>query len=552
MLFIHVIRYCPEARKGEYTSAELHANILNLPIGGNMSENAAIVAAKTKKSPKRILIIALSAMVLLLVYGAGFILLPVTILTNVRDRDCSAVLSWNKIYISLYPRFIQDGTLAAPAGECVAYLSAASQEENGMWQEAYDAYQGYSITYPGGMYSKEAHEHAARMLMNIVEDQIEAEKYGDVITNLNRIVSEYSDTSPSAEAWTLFPTAYTSWGTELREAGSFDVSERIFHDFETWIQTNQKTDLQVEAQRGLAQTFLAWGLNLQSQKQYEDALVKFDQAMAVDQQAQFDTTPQAKSGQRKVYVEWGKELLAQNQYDEAVAKFQLAASHAEGKNDDGAADALANGHIQWAQDLSTNEDFLAALEHLKTARETALSDDMKKSVEAAFGETYLAFSKSTGSQARRAMKDALKTVCEKQKVPDLPIFGLNKGSIRAGFYELEDPALKDLVASTPGEIHYMVCLDVEKRTIDSSLFGIEITTPDGKWGVIRVPQYRVKILWNIGLRKTDTGKEVEAQTFEGGAPPPFPDKLRELGNGIFEGTPPDIHVVLKWLQSVIR
>jgi hypothetical protein len=64
-----------------------------------------------------------------------------------------------------------------------------------------------------------------------------------------------------------------------------------------------------------------------------------------------------------------------------------------------------------------------------------------------------------------------------------------------------------------------VCIDVETRTIDSSLFNIEITTPDRKWGMIRVPQYRVQIFWNISLRKSNTSENVEIMTFEGGTPP---------------------------------
>jgi len=516
-----------------------------------MTENFAIAAENPKKSYQKIIIIALTVMVLLLVYGAGFIGFPVAILTNVRNRNCDAVLSWNRVYSSIYPSGIQDQTLSAPVGECAAYVSAVSKEEDSKWQEAFDAYQGYSNTYPGGMFSKETHEHAAQMLMKIIDDQIDAEKYGDVITNLNRIVSEYSDTSSASEAWTLFPTIYTSWGTDLRDAGSFDVSERIFHDFETWIQTNQKTDLQVEAQRGLAQTFLAWGLSLQSQKQYEDALTKFDQALAVDPQSQFESTTQVKSAQRKVYVEWGNELLAQNQYDTAVAKFQLAFSHADGKNDDGAADALSNGHIQWANDLSGKEDFLAALEHLKTAKETALSDDMKKSVDAAFGDTYLAFSKSSGPQARRAMRDALMTVCEKHKAPDLPIFGLNKEVIRFGVFGFEEKLPENVTAKTPGEMHYVACVEVQRETIASNDIAryYRLLGGDQVYVTFKFYRYRVQVNWNISLRKSNTGEEVAARLFKGALPPNFP---KEWVEATYEGAPPTMDTILEWLQSVIK
>jgi hypothetical protein len=241
--------------------------------------------------------------------------------------------------------------------------------------------------------------------------------------------------------------------------------------------------------------------------------------------------------------------LGQRDFSGAIEKFKLALSKADGNNDDGANDALVNGQIQWAKDFSAKEDFQAALEHLQTAKETALSEAAKKSVDNAYQDTYLAFSKSTGPQARRAMKDALKTVCEKHKAPDLPIFGLSKESIRFGIYGVEEKLPENLAATTPGEMHYIACIDVENKVIDSRYKKSIVLRVSRGYFYTYIHQMRAQIIWNVILLKTDTMKNVGVTTLTGDTPPPFPE-----GNdngGIFYGTSP-IDDLAEWLQSVIK
>src|SRR5262245_13684864 len=116
-----------------------------------MSENVA-VPLSPKKPRTRMLVIGLSALILLLIYGAGVIVLPITILYNVQNRHCNSVLSLDGIYTKLYPAFLRDETVPAPVKECKAYTRALSNEEKELWPEAYAGYQDYSSTYPKGMY----------------------------------------------------------------------------------------------------------------------------------------------------------------------------------------------------------------------------------------------------------------------------------------------------------------------------------------------------------------------------------------------------------------
>ena len=509
-----------------------------------------IIQTPARSPRSRIIVltaVVLSVLFLFLIYGAGVIGLPVLILSNHQKRNCDSVLTLDKVYTSLYPGFIEDKTLLAPVKECEAYVSAVAKEANESWREAYDAYQDYSSTYPSGLYVTEAHQRSAAALLNLAQDQIEQESYEDALANLNRIVASYSDTAVISDAWDLFPDVYTPWGASLREAGDFARSEQVLNEFSTWSLTNRQNEAATEAQRELVQTYLAWGLDLKSQSQFESALAKFELAISVDPQSQFDSAAKVKAGQISAYIDWGNDLLRQAQFPVAVEKFELALSKSGGTNDEGAGDALANGQIQWAHQLSAEEDFQGALEHLEPAKEAAVSETMPKSVETALQDTYLAFSKSSGPQARRAMKEVLKTVCEDQEAPDLPIFGLDKDSIRFAIYGVDEKLPETLTAKTPGEMHYIACVTTDNQTVEKRLHKNIVL----QFGRIQyytlVDQFRVQVIWDVRLLQTDTSEGVAEETFKGAQPPPF----AENAGNYFYGPAP-MEEFTAWLESVVK
>ena len=492
-----------------------------------------------------IIAVVLSILLLFLVYGAGVIGLPLLILSNYQNRNCDSALTLDKVYTSLYPGFIEDATLVAPVQECEAYVSAVAKEAEGSWREAYDAYQVYASTYPNGLYVTEAHQHSAAALLHLAQDQIQQESYEDALANLSLIVASFSDTAVITEAWNLFPDVYTPWGAGLREAGDFAKSEQVLNEFRTWSLTNQQNDAATASQRELAQTYLAWGLDLQSQAQFESAIAKFDLAAAADPQSQFDSAAKVKAGQISAYIDWGNDLLGQAQFPVAIEKFELAVSTSGETNDGSAGDALANGQIQWAHKLSVDEDFQGALEHLEPAKEAAVSETMTKSVETALQDTYLAFSKSSGPQARRAMKEVLKTVCEDQDAPELPIFGLNKDSVRFAIYGVEEKLPENLTAKTPGEMHYIACVTTDNQTVEKRVHKNIVL----QWGRAQfytlVDQFRVQVIWDVRLLQTDTSKSVAEETFKGAQPPPFAENA---GNYFYGEAPLDEFAA--WLESI--
>ena len=55
----------------------------------------------TPKSRLKIVLLVLSLLLLLLVYGAGMLALPALILTNYQSKNCDSVLTLDKIYTHL-------------------------------------------------------------------------------------------------------------------------------------------------------------------------------------------------------------------------------------------------------------------------------------------------------------------------------------------------------------------------------------------------------------------------------------------------------------------
>ena len=511
-----------------------------------MSENP-VSPINIKKLNTRWLTFGLPILALLLIYGAGIILMPVAVLKNYQARDCADVLSLYKIYTSLYPSFVEDPSLSPFAEECGSYLSATSAESKEIGREVYDAYQAYLSAYPNGLYAQEARERSGVALLNIANDQVEQKQYDAALATLNQIVSGYAELPTATEAWNLIPAVYSASGTDLRDADNFEQAERVFSDFQGWAQSNQKPEHVSHAKSELAQTYLKWGLSYLDQKQFEDALAKLDLAVAADPQSQLDSAAQVKASQRQVYIDWGNDLLEQSNFEVAIQKFEIAISKAD-PNENDATDALANGYIRWASDLQTKEDFRGALKELEIAQKTAVTEGMKQSVKAAFQEAYLAFSNSSGPQARQAMKEALKAVCGKHKAPDVPIFGLNKDLIQFGIYGVDDKLPENLVADTPGEMHYVACVETANQTVETRIKGQIVLQTSRGYYYVRVQQFRVQVLWDINLLQTDTGKSMAETALKGGTPPPFPGEEEDSGNYFYGPSP--MEELAEWLQSV--
>lgn len=491
------------------------------------------------------MIVVVVLFLVILGYFSGYLILPGLIESAYQNKNCESVLNLEGVYTRAYPSIMINKSITDPVKECAVYALALTNEEKMAWRDSYNAFQVYSESYPQGLFSLEAHEHSAVGLMGLTKEEIDQKQYAEAVGNLNIILSDYKDTTVAKEVDSLFPEIYTAWGTDLRAVGDFAGAERIFNDFEVWSANSQTAGYAKSAQQEMAQTYLAWGLALQSQKQFEGAKSKLDTALSMDPEPQSNSGPasQVKANQAKFYGEWGDYLVEQKDFVQAIEKYRVAISLSENNNQTAAADAVANGYIQWAADLSAVEDFLGALKQMDLAQENAATEAMKKSVDDTRSGIYLAFSNSSGDQAKQAMQDALKKSCELGEKPDLPIFGLDKENILAGIYGVDTKLPDEVAATTPGAMHYIACIEVVEETIQFVDFYSFL-------------MFRIRISWDISVHDVETGKLIETYRLVGEDPVALPTEPGEIAAGgktqKYVGNPPDIANLADWLVTVMK
>jgi len=517
-----------------------------------MSEIPETTPEPAPATPKRrtALFIVIAAVILLpLLYLGGNFVLPAAIKSSHQGKNCALALSLDSFYTSIYPAVMVDKSIAVPISECALYSLAAGYEEKKAWQDSYNAYKSYAETYPKGLFSKEAHDQTAVVLTAWSQELLTEKKYEQAVGNLDLVFKSYSDASAATEAADLMSAVYTAWGTDQRESSDFAGSETTFKAFEAWAQNAKQTERAKTAQRELAQTYLAWGLALQSQKQFENAKAKLDLAISTDPEPLANAGPaaQAKTAQAKLYTQWGDDLIEKKNFAEAIERYKTVVTLSESKDQPAAKDAVAKGYLKWAASLSESEDFLGALKQVEEAGKNAATDSGKQSVESAKTDTYSAFSKSSGPQARTAMKDATKAACENKKKPALPIFGIDKDKILATIYGIDDSLPENVAAKTPGSMHYVACIEMNTETLQKTTF---------LWATFVREQYT----WNVALRQVSTGEIAATTSIKGGTPPALPkltysNYLDYLFGGSFyrsRGTNPDVADLAKWLLTVMK
>jgi tetratricopeptide (TPR) repeat protein len=444
----------------------------------------------------------------------------------------------------MYPAFMMDVNTLDSIRECAVYTLAITNAEKKSWRDSYNAFQVYSETYPQGLFITEAHEKGAEALTGLANAELTEKKYPQAVIDLNLILNKYGDTKSAPKADELFPQLYASWGGELRTGGDFTRAEQVFTEYQGWANTRNKSEAVSSASQELAQTYLDWALALQAQKKFEEAKSKLDSAVTTDPTPQAASGPaqQATASLPQLYIQWGDYLVTQNDFEGAFELYNTALTLNSG-DQSVAKDASANGYLKWADSLVAGEDFLGALKQADHAQENAATDSMKKNVEDARIKIYLAFSKSNGKQAQQAMQDAIKWVCEQHEAPKLPIFGLDPDHKLAGLYGLDQKLPAEVTAKTPGEMHYVVCVDevVSKIIQYVNFYGYEM--------------FRIRESWSISLRETATGRLVENHIEDGKDPVALPTEPGAIVQGgriqRYFGRP-DMSNLITWLITVMK
>jgi hypothetical protein len=141
------------------------------------------------------------------------------------------------------------------------------------------------------------------------------------------------------------------------------------------------------------------------------------------------------------------------------------------------------------------------------------------------------------------MENTASTICKYGNEPDLPIFGLDEDNRLAVIYGAEERLPKTVAATTPGQMHFVVCIDeIISKTIEHvNFYGFHM--------------YRIRDSWKVSLRSAETGELVEDKIIEGQDPAPLPTAANEIVAGgrlqRYIGVP-DIDDLANWLLPYLK
>lgn len=518
-----------------------------------MSESSKAVAASPFYRSR--LFILLVAVIALLGFGyiGGYFVLPNMIRSTYSNGNCASVLSWNDIYSNVYSFVALNETSAGLVKECAIYTLAITNEQAESWQDSYNAFSVYSETYPHGLFTKEAHEHSAVTLMSLVNGDIGKGNYSKANERLNYVLENYGDTSIVADAEKLKSDLRVTLGTDLRDAGNFADAEQIFKEINQQAQVNNRAEEVRSSQLELAQTYLKWGLELQSQKKFAEAKAKFDLAVSTDPDPSSESGPaaQVNANQADLYIQWGDYLISQKDFANAMQLYKTAASFS-GSDDPSANDIIAKGYVQWATELMNEEDFLGGLVLLDFAQESSNTDATQTLVDGTRSDLFHAFSQSDGEQARKAIDDAVRIVCVHHTQPSLPIFGLDEENIRAGVDGAGESLPESIAATIPATLHFVACVEDDTKLVGTLTLPISNTLFGGSPGVTQITYANFQYIWNVVLRKVDTGEDVKETVVEGVKPAPLVDYNIDFATYNYFGAKPKITDLADWIQTVIK
>ena len=557
------------------------------------------IAKSAKFKPLLVVFFILGVSLLLVgIYGmVGSVILPESIISSFQEKNCDRVLQ----LFGYYSRFYFDGNgekagVSKQVSECALYRLASRQEEQKAWQDAYNAYKIYIEIYPTGTFLNQAREHNAQVLLAWARDLVVQKKSGDAVAKLDLVMRSYAGTAASQEVPGLMLKIYSEsvtelrsvrdfagakavlnqfqdwseknnqveaikaaegmvaqldlgWGGALRSTKDFGGAERIFNQLQNWAQSHQQMDVSKVASQELAQTYLEWANDLKSQQKFAEAQSRLEQAIATDLDTQSSNGPasQARSVIPALHIDWGNFILTQNDYAGAFSQFKIALELSDSKDKALVKDATVRAYLKWADSLTKAEDFLQALEKIKLAENDPGTDASKKEVETARADTYKAFSNSSGEQAHAAMKKALRTICEENKKPEMPIFGLDENNVQVGVFGLDIVLPENVAATTPGALHYVACM--QQATI---LVGVI------NYQFVSIGYQRMD--WAITLWDMNTATVKTETIIKGGQPQSVDSagigsaKTIQNPNNVsfFHGSLPEISDLANWLLTVMK
>lgn len=506
------------------------------------------------------------------IYFYGSLHYPQALQQAYQKKDCETVLGSHSMITRFYPyRSLQENTTGL-ALECALYTNAEKLQEDGKWQDAYQAFKTCAETYPDGILASDAHEQAAASLLSQAAEQQEQKAYAESIETLKLVMAEYPS---QAEASDRYAEAHLAWGSEYQSRGEFQSAEEVLLSLRGWSQAGEYETHLADCQSALSSLYLAWGESHQSAGELVPAMEKYRQSFDAAPDSEFAGLAAEK--QVEILLAQGNAYMDAGDYQSAIDSYRsgLGKMNSDGKN---VLDkAIASAYIAWSQKDMEIEDYYQALVKIEDAVKVPLSDTTKQELESFRQEIYTAFANSSGEQATQLIADASKAFCSGEAREFPPVLGLNSDANKMTFEgeSINQRGLpEEWLPKTPAELRYVVCVALEPETVQEKIVTIKRFSGQGTFSTalfVRTDTFlRFRWLWQVKVFDVLSGELVGNTTIAGSLPPPFPSYLKDemvffadmkalvgsrnatLPPTVITGSRPEISDLVSWLIKNIR
>jgi tetratricopeptide (TPR) repeat protein len=393
-------------------------------------------------------------------------------------------------------------SIRAKADECNLYLAARAYEDKGNWRRAYESYAYYLAKYPQGAI-QDVRPGASRSLYAWAQEQAAAGEFQAAIENLETLTSQFTDQPEAGPALQAVPQVHLDWALALASDGYF---QEALNALAVIPQKYVNFPQAVMARRAVPNVYVQWGFALAADGDFEEGQEKLKLALQQDPLgASHDWVTRLLPA---FYQEWAAALMEDGHYQDALAVYE---GSGELFRDDGPAnEGMARVYMQWAGSLSKSNDFRGALDKLSMAGDAVADGALKPLIEGQQEGVLEAFSSSSGPQAEAAMEEMSQSLCEAGELPKqiAPIFGTDPEYVFMRIWPVGSAlgAEPGLVAATPAQMHYVVCLELRTVKIQSCPY---------QGGHTLIRQRRS---WAVRMYNTDKGSLVGETVILGGMP----------------------------------
>lgn len=499
-----------------------------------------------QKGNKKIFITAISGIIFLgiFAYVGGMTIFPNLIISSYENKDCAKIREYHGFVLKIYPFILQNHPeFVDYLNECDLFMNASAEDDDQDWSVAHNLYQAYETKYVSGIFIDDVRSLHAALLIDWALELKSRNEYDQALATANIVVEQYGNTPSYADAFNLIHDILLAWGTELRVAEKFDDAESKFLELAKLAKLQKSNEYEKRANEELSETYLAWGNELMSANDFESAQIKFEQAV------QLDADVRTQGVLQNLHMEWAEQLLIENNYLEAIKHVELAKKIKIAETQAKLDDLLLRLYIRWAISFAEKEDYFQAFDKLNEIESEFDIKGLEEQLASSRQEIYSLFSNSDGEQAQMVMAEAAEKICNRQEV-EWPIFGTDPNNIKAFLFPLAEDQLSDEVrATTPSSMHYVACV-TEVVTSKKHSGNLAMVLRDGPDEDFTLEEF--KFFWDIILRRVSNGEMVDEQRFSGGNPPKRPNTLVGGYNARY-GARPNVEVTISaWLKKYLK